>query len=186
VSQAGDISATSGPVPPAVPTQFTADDSTTGIPASNNLNLFSRDTSDNNDNGIQTSADPNNSDNFYVELTNRITGTVVTTDATPTTLISFSLGAFPGTIIAQGDVTAYNVTDAAGASYTYAGAAITDGLNATEISVENLNVFEQAAMTAATITLGVSGNNAVITVTGIVGKRINWNALFTYRFIGVA
>src|SRR3546814_11782108 len=37
----------------------------------NNLNLLSRDT-DNNNNGIQTTADPNGGDDFFIELTNRV------------------------------------------------------------------------------------------------------------------
>lgn len=119
-----------------------------------------------------------------LDIANMVLATVTTTDATPTTLLTFSLGATPGTILAQGDITAYNVTDAAGASYTFVGAAVTTGLAGTEISVENKDIFEQAAMSAADFDLGVSGNNAVITVTGIAGKTINWSALFTYRFVG--
>ncbi len=47
MSQAGIISTTSGPVPPTVPTQFTADDGNVAIPAANNLNVFG-------DTGIET------------------------------------------------------------------------------------------------------------------------------------
>lgn len=40
MSQAGQINSASGPVPPTVPTQFTADDGNHAIPAANNLNVF--------------------------------------------------------------------------------------------------------------------------------------------------
>lgn len=40
MSQAGLISTTSGPVPPSVPTKFTADDGNFAVPSSNNLNVF--------------------------------------------------------------------------------------------------------------------------------------------------
>ena len=168
---------------PAIPTSFVTD-SGTAIPVANTLNIKARDTNENNDNGIRTKADPNGSDDLFIELTNRITGTITTTDATPTTLITLPLGAVAGTYIVEGDLTAYNTTDVAGASYTFVGAAVTDGATATEIGVENKNVFEQPAMTAADFALGVTGNDAFIQVTGIAGKTINWSALFTYRFVG--
>ncbi len=173
-----------GPVPPAVPTQFTTDDGTIAIPVLNNLNLLSRDTNENNDNGIRTKADPNNSDNLFIELTNRVTGLITTLNANPVTIISLNLGSTPGVYVIEGDLTAFNLTDIAGASYTFVGAAITDGVIATEIAVENKNVFEQVTMTAADFNYGVTGNTAFLQVIGIVGKVINWNALFTYRFIG--
>ncbi len=169
---------------PSVPTQFTADDATIAIPLGNNLNVLSRDTSDNNDNGIQTTADPNGGQNLYIELTNRVTASVTTVDATPTVLLTFPLGSTPGTIIAWGDLTTYSSSLLSGSSYTFEGAAFTNGITATEIAVENKNIFEPAAMAAADFTLGVSGNNAVITVVGIVGQTINWSALFNYRFVG--
>lgn len=170
----------SGPVPPSVATQYTADDSSTATPVANNLNVFSNDTNVNNDNGIQTRA---SGDTLTIQLTNRVTGTVTTTDATPTSLISLSLGATPGTYLVQGDLTAYNLTDTAGSSYTFVGSAITDGVTATEIGVENKNVFEQAAMITADFNIGVTGNTAFLEVIGIAGKTIHWDALFTYRFV---
>lgn len=173
-------SSTSSPPPPQVPTSFVTD-SGTAIPVANILNVLANDTTANNDNGIQTIGSGNT---LTIQLTNRITGSATTTNATPTTLISLSLGATPGTYIVEGDITAYNSTDLAGASYTFAGAAVTNGVTATEIGVENKDIFEQVAMTAADFNLGITGNSAFIEVIGIAGKTINWNAMFTYRFVG--
>lgn len=176
---------------PSVPTSFVtdvADNTTSGpgtaIPAANILNLLGRDTNQNNDNGIRTDADPDNGSTVYIELTNRITGQLTTTDATPTTIVSLNMGVVPGVYYIEGSIVAYDVTDSAGGAYTYSGAAITDGATATEIAVENKDVYEQAAMAASDISLGVTGNTAFAQVTGIAGKTINWSALFTYRFVG--
>ncbi len=180
MSQAGIISTTSGPVPPTVATKYTADDLTTATPSSNNLNLFSSETNANNDNGIRSIA---SGSTVTYQLTNRITGTVTTTDATPTTLVSLSLGATPGTYTVTGNLCAYDLTDVAGGSYDYEGAAITDGVTATELGSETRNIFESAAMATSDFSFGVSGNTASIVVTGIAGKTIHWSALFNYRFV---
>ena len=87
-------------------------------------------------------------------------------------------------ILAIGDVTAYDITDTAGASYTFDGAAITDGTTGTEIGSETRNLFEQAAMASASdFSFGVTGNNAFVQVVGIAGKTIHWSCLFNYRFV---
>lgn len=180
MSQITKILTSSGPIPPNIPTNF-VENSGNATPSANILNILGGETNVNNDNGIRTVGSGNT---VTIQLTNRITGTVTTTDATPTTLVSLSLGATPGVYLATGDVTAYDVTDAAGASYTFSGAAVTDGATATEIGSENKNIFEQAAMAAADFTFGVTGNTAYIQVIGIAGKTINWSCLFTYRFVG--
>jgi len=167
---------------PSVATSYVTDVGT-AIPAANVLNIVGGETNVNNDNGIRTIANPNGSDSLVVQLTNRITGTVTTTDATPTTLVSLSLGAVPGTYIASGDITAYDVTDAAGASYTYIGAASTDGTTGTEIGSEQRNVFESAPMATSDFIFGVTANTAFIQVTGIAGKTIHWSCLLNYRFV---
>src|SRR5207237_1315779 len=138
----------------------------------------------NNDNGIRVIANPNGSNNMVIQLTNRLTGAVTTTDATPTTIISVSLGAVPGTYYVSGDIVAYDLTDAAGASYSFSAAALTDGAVSTEIGSEMKDTFEQVAMTAADFTFGVTGNTAFLSVIGIAGKVIDWSALKTYRFVG--
>jgi len=175
---------TAGPVPPSVPEQFTADDGNIGIPVANNYNILSRETTDNNLQGIQTTVDPNGSDNHYIELTNRISGFISTNDATPTTIVTFPLGATPGVYSFQGSLEAFNTTDIAGAAYTWTAGVRTTGAAGIQIGTEFKDVFEEAAMSTADFDVSVSGNNLIIQVVGIAAKAIDWRALVTYRFVG--
>jgi hypothetical protein len=175
----------SGPVPPAVPDQFTTDDGSIAIPVGNNLNVLSRDTTDNNINGIQTIADPPNGDDLYVELTNRITGTATTTDdVTPQTVYSFPLGLTPGSYLFNINVTAFNITDNLSSGYSSFRLVRTDGITATSIGATTSFVTEEGIMTNVVVTNGVSGNNVTLTVTGLAGKTIHWLALADYIFTG--
>lgn len=180
MSQAGVISATSTPPPPTVATQYTADDATIAVPVANNLNLFSNDTSANNDNGIQTTTVANGSANHFTQLTNRITGTVTTTDATITPIITFPLGLTPGTYYVFGNVQAFGTGPNAGA-YSYSGGYVTDGITATELGTEFHDTFETASMLLSDIFLNASANNCILTVQGLAGSRIDWNAIMEYR-----
>lgn len=174
-------SSATGPVPPTVATSYVTDVDGPAVPAANILNVLGNDTNEDNDNGIRTIGSGNT---VTVQLTNRITGTVTTMDDTPTTLITVSLGATPGTYYLSGNLMAYNSTDVAGAAYGFAGAARSTGVAGIEIGLESKEIFEEAAMSAADFELGIVGNDAVITVTGIALTTINWSCLFTYRFVG--
>lgn len=169
-----------GPVPPSVPTQFTADDATVAIPVANNLNVLSRETIANNNNGIQTTVDPNGSDNFYIELTNRLFGAVSTNDSTPTTIITFGLGATDAVFTLDGFISGLNTTASAGGGYFFSASVRTDGVTATAIGVEFTSEFEEAGMAAADVNVGVTGNNLIITVTGIPANTIDWLSQCTY------
>ena len=171
------------PPPPVVATSYVTDDGT-AIPLANVLNVNALDSNEDNVNGIVTRANPDLSNNLEIVLTNRVRGTITTTDATPTTLISLPLGATPGVYVIEGNLVAFNVTDTAGGSYSFAGAARTTGVAATEIATEDKSIFEEAAMATADFTYGVTGNNAFLEVQGIAGKTINWSGLFTYQFVG--
>lgn len=176
-----DVSVAPPPIPPTVPTQFTADDATVGIPVANNYNILSRETTDNNLNGIQTTVDPNGSANHYVELTNRATGAISTNDATPTNAIVFALAATPTVYVFDGLIVGFNTTATAGGGYFFTAAARTDGVTATLISVPDFSTdFEEAGMSAADINFTVSGNNVNVVVTGIAASAIDWLAQFTY------
>jgi len=170
-----------GVMPPVVPLQFTADDATIGVPAANNFNLFSNDTSDNNSNGIQTTTVANGSDNHYTQLTNRITGTATTTDnSTPQTLTSFNLGATPSTYILEIRIIAFNVTDGLSAGYTSTSTIRTDGAAGTEISANPGIISEETTMVDVIVQNQITGNNVETIVTGLNLKTINWAALTTY------
>ncbi len=179
MSQAGIISTISGPVPPDVPTTFTAD---VGVatPAANNLNVFGQTNFVDDDAGIRTEGI---GDTLLIQLTNRITATTTTTDATLTTIISLALGATPGTYYIYGNAQAFNASTPAGGSYSYGGAVRTDGATATLISAAYHDEFEEPALAAADIFLNVSGNNALLQVQGDALLSINWNTLLEYRMV---
>jgi hypothetical protein len=177
MSQAGIISISGGT--PAVPEQFTTD-SGIAVPVANNLNIFGIDSIANNDNGISTSG---SGATVNIILTNRSTGTVTTANATPTTALTFALGATPGVYFFEGNVVAFDTTDTAGGAYSFVSGFRTTGAAATEISTEFKDVFEEAAMATADFSIAASANNFVLTVTGIAAKTIDWNVYLTYRFV---
>lgn len=171
----------SGPTPPAIPTQFTADDTTTAVPVANNLNVFSRDTTDNNVNGVQTTADPDAGDNLYLELTNRIRGTATTTDSvTLTQVASFSLGAAPATYLFEHRLIAFNATQSISAGYNIFQVYRTDGVTATKISGAPGIIAEETDMINGLSQFTSSGNNVVVNVQGINADTIRWYLLSTY------
>lgn len=170
-------------IPPEVAEQFTTDAATGGtvaIPSANNLNLLSRETTANNLNGIQTVADPDTSDNLYVELTNRATGAIGTMDATPTTIITFPLGASPAVFTLDGLISGLNNTVPSGGSYFFTAGARTNGTVATLIGVEFTSEFEETGMAASDVNITVAANNLIIQVIGIAATAIDWLAQFTY------
>jgi len=170
---------TSGSLPPSVPTSFVTDDGTV-VPAVNIVNLNGGSTTENNVNGIQVIANPNLSNNAEFQLTNRQEGSVTTTDATPTTLISFAAAATPVVYNFEARVAGFNTTDIAGGAYVVIAGARTTGAAATVFISPEFTVVEEANMAASDIDIVASGNNIIVQVTGIAGKTINWSGTLTY------
>jgi hypothetical protein len=169
---------TSGSLPPTVPTSFVTDINSPAIPAANILNEIGGAVSTNNNNGIQTDGS-SGSNILTVQLTNRISGSVTTSNATPTTIASFSLGATPAVFTFDIQIVSFNATDINGDGYFISGSARTDGATATLCGTPDKIVNEEVADTADA-NMTVSGNNVLIVATGIAAKTHRWRVLATY------
>ena len=178
MSQAGINNTSSGPVPPTVPTSFVTDVNSPAIPAANILNEIGGTTSINNNNGIQTDGS-SGSNTLTIQLTNRINGAVTTTNATPTSIATFALGATPGVFVFDIQIACFNVTDVNGDGYFISGSARTDGATAILCGTPDKIVNEEVADNADA-NMVVSGNNVIIQATGIAGKTHRWRTVATY------
>lgn len=175
------------PLPPTVPTSFVTDVNSPAVPSANVLNEIGGTTTANNANGIRTDGS-SGSNTLTIQLTNRATGTVTTSDATPTTLITLALGVTPGVYTFDISIAGFAKAGAgtpAGCGYTIVGSVRTTGASAVLVPFQAVDHFEEAALQAPqpTAVISVSGNNALVTVTGLAGFTIDWNGTLNYIFV---
>lgn len=168
-----------GTIPPEVPEQFVTDDGT-AIPAANSLNVNGGTSSIDNTNGIETQANPNGGDNLDIVLTNRLTGSATSTNASVENLITFALGgtdaSFRFNFLIAGRDTATN--DSVG--YTVFASAKTDGATASVVATPFTDNDEDPALLAATVNFVASANNVILQVTGVAGQTIAYKAVGSY------
>lgn len=148
-------------------------------PTANNINLLGGTSSTNNANGITVVGNAGTSTETFT-LTNRQNGSVTTSDATPTTLISFTASASATIYNLQFKIAAFDATDTAGAAYHVDAGARTTGAAVTIFPDADFVDNEEAAMAATDINVVASGNNIILQVTGIAGKTIRWNGQLNY------
>lgn len=176
-------SGTSGPTPPTVATSYVTDVNSPAIPALNVLNVPGGDTTANNDNGIRTDGS-SGSNTLTVQLTNRTQGTVSTSGAVTSAIITFTPTVI-GTYTFEVRVAAYNETASLGAGYSLFGSARFDGANSNLCGTVDKVVNEEGAMSSANVTFTVSGANILINAVGYAAQEINWTAVGLYTFVGV-
>ncbi len=166
----------SGPIPPSIATSYVTD-SGTAVPAANVLNIFTNDTTDNNANGIQ---DTGSGNTVTILLTNRFHGSATTIGATTADLVTFALGATPGTYIFEINTAAFNPSTPAGAGYKTYATVRTNGIAGTLIDDQDAIINEDAALVTSDDNVVISGNNAIFRVTGVAGLTIDWVTVGTY------
>lgn len=171
------LSSGSFPPPPIVATTYTADDATTATPALNNLNLFSNDSTSYNANGISSTA---SGSTVTYRLNNRVQGTTSTVGAVTGDVITFAMGATPGTFKFNVDIAGFDSSTPTGAGFGVEVCAITDGATCTVIDTDVTR--QRAAATNATdCTAVASVNNLIFRLTGQAGLTINWSASGIYE-----
>jgi hypothetical protein len=170
-----------GSIPPTVPTSFVTDNGI-AVPAANVLLVNGKTSTENNNNGIISKggvAGTGTANELDVVVTNRIIGSATTTNATPATIASFSLGATPAVFTFDIQIASFNATDVNGDGYFISGSARTDGATATLCGTPDKIVNEEVVDTADA-NMVVSGNNVIIQAQGIAAKTHRWRVVATY------
>lgn len=167
---------------PSVPTAFVTDSGTV-IPSANTVNVNGGSTSANSNNGIQVIANPTGSNNEVIQLTNRFQGTTTTVGAVTNTVITFPLGATPGTYFFEFLVSGFNASGPAGAGYQTYTTIRTSGSAGHVIGDTDSITHEDASLLLTTANATVSGNNMIFQVGGVAGLTIDWNVVGSYILV---
>jgi len=186
MSQAGIVSTSIGPVPPAVPTSFVTDNGT-AVPALNILLVKGNDSTENNNNGILTKGGvvgTGTSNELDVILTNRLQGSTTTIGAVTGDIITFTPTVI-GTYALEYRTAAYNTTSLLGAGYSFFGAIRYDGVNSNICDAFDEINNEEGTMVNDDLAVVVSGANVILRATGYAAQTINWSSVGLYTFIGV-
>lgn len=107
-------------------------------------------------------------------------GSGTTVGAVTADIITVALGAIPGVSTFDIRVAGFDSATPLGVGYTLVGAIRTTGAAGVLIPGQSLDQFEEIALIGATAVIVVVGNNAIIRVTGVAGKTINWIANAEY------
>lgn len=169
MSQSGANSSSSGPVPPTVATTYT-EDSGTATPAANNLNV-------NGSNGIKTSG---TGSTVTISIQNGITSNTTTTNNETVTITSIPLSSSTQVYSFDIRVAAYRTSGGAGAGFNIWGTVRTNGTTASLVGTPDKVVNLDPLLSSANSNLSVSGNNAIITVTGVSAIPMQWGSFSVY------
>ena len=185
MSQAGIISTSGGPPPPAVPTDFVTDNGT-AVPALNILLVNGKDSTENNNNGIITKGGvvgTGVSNEMDIVITNRLQGTGTTVDVGTADVITFT-PTVVGTYALEYRTAAFNTTSTLGAGYSFFGSIRFNGATSTICDPFDEINNEEGAMTAVDLAVVVSGADVILRSTGYAGQTINWGSVGLYTFVG--
>lgn len=143
-------------------------------------NVLAGQTSDNVDEGIEAVIQGSN---VRLNLTNRLTSQIQTTDDELTNLIFFNLGDDPAAYKFWGEVIGFNETSSLACGFSFKAAARTDGSSSVEISQETQGDFAEGIMSDVELTFVTESNNVAVYIepVNLNGETINWNTVLNYR-----
>ncbi len=174
MSQAGANNAISST--PSIPTSFTTDlSSTLSVPAvglgtttpvANNVRVAG-------DNGIVTESDPVQPSLLHLGFSSGIATTV---GATTQTIIPFTLAS--NTVLTIQVIVSGQDTGSKDGVGGYCTATVKNVAGTASIvgTAPDILVSAEGTIAAATFTVGVTGAQFIVTVTGVAGRTINWDA----------
>lgn len=166
---------------PTIPTNFIADDGTNAIPVLNTLNIFSRDSEDDNLNGIQTTSDPDNGDDFYIELTNRLTSSLAAIEGTTTNLIDFDLGLVVGAYRFNFEVIGFDSATNNSIGFTLMATFKNSGVTASIIQTPFVDSDEDIGATLTMVAgVGINATHAILQLTLPAGNNMSVKTVGTY------
>lgn len=153
---------------PSVPTTFTTD-SGNAVPVANVLNIVADDSIVYNAAGISTQGSGNT---VTVLLNNRVQGTGTTAGAVTDDLVTFDCGGTAGVYRFQLNVVGFDSGSVDGCGFGVTATVRTTGAAATLID-EDVTTQRETALTDATVV--VSGNDAIVRVTGAATYTHSWS-----------
>lgn len=128
-------------------------------------------------NGQFVSIDPNTGQ-LGVQINSIFfSGSGTTVGAVTADIITISLAATPATWNLEASVSAFESSTPAGAAYQLFTGARTNGAAATAIGSVDQVVNEDAALVTGNATIVISGNSAILRVTGVAGLTIQWQGI---------
>jgi hypothetical protein len=155
-------------------------------PTASNIFVVGGTSTANNANGITVVGNAGTSTETFT-LTNRLQGSATSVGAVNTSIITFPLSATPGTYTFDVSIAGFATAGAGlplGAGYTIVGSIRSTGAAATLLPSQAVDSFEDAALVGNLASLAVSGNSAIIQVSGVAAFTIDWNATGSYVFVG--
>ena len=165
-----------GPVPPDVATTYVTNNGT-AVPAANILNVLGV-------NGAITSGSGNT---ITVTVQNGQIDQAQTIDNTTATLVTIPLGAVPRTYTFDVRIAALSISGTSsglGGGFQIFTSVRTDGVSGTVIDISDIvSRVDQPQLNQIFVSVGISGNNMIVQVTGQAGNTINWGSFTVYVYI---
>lgn len=116
----------------------------------------------------------------FVTLKNVTSGQAQTVGAVTANVITLPLGGTPATYALEGRIAGFEASTPAAAGFQVFATVRTNGTTATLVGIPDIVGNAETAIDSALADVIVSGNNAIIQVTGVAALTIDWGADMQY------